>query len=99
MSAALTIRSSGIVSNVLPPVSRVRQGRSPQTEQHGLLPTLAPSHSSIGLPAIQIRFDSDGSALKACSSSASVLRTGWMPSGRSAASSLASALRGRVKIT
>jgi hypothetical protein len=59
--AALTIRSSGIASWVLSPISIVRQGRSPQTVQHLLAPTRAPSHSSNGLPATQMRLDSDGS--------------------------------------
>jgi hypothetical protein len=86
--AALTIRSSGIASWVLSPSSIVRQGRSPQTLQHWLAPTRAPSHSSKGLPAIQMRLDSDGSARKAASSMASGSSTGSMPSGRNAASSL-----------
>jgi hypothetical protein len=38
----------------------VRHADSPQTELQRLLPTFAPSHSSIGLPAIQMRLDSEG---------------------------------------
>jgi len=80
-----------MVSNVAPPTSMVRHSEVPQTEQHGLLPTLAPSHSSIGLPPIQIRFDSDGFALNVSLSTSLISRTGAMSNGRSASLSLSTA--------
>ena len=69
-------------SNDVHPNSTVRQSDSPQTEQQRLAPTLAPSHFSIGLPAIQIRLDSEGLALKDSSSISLVSKVGSMPKGR-----------------
>src|SRR3974390_1016747 len=68
ISAALRIMDSGMSSNAAPFTSIVRQDASPQTEQQGLLPTFASSHSSIGLPPIHIRFDSKGRSANAPSS-------------------------------
>jgi hypothetical protein len=76
INAALTTRFRGTASNEWPPISKVRQGRSPQTEQHGLEPARAPSQSSIDLPPIHIRFDADESALNDGSSSTRVCSTG-----------------------
>lgn len=72
-----------MVSKVVPSISTVRHSEVPQTEQQGLLPTLAPSHSSIGLPAIQMRLDSEGLALNELSSISLISRVGSMPNGRS----------------
>lgn len=81
--AALRKSFSGMASKVNPATSTVRHADVPQTEQQGLLPTLAPSHSSIGFPAIQMRFDSEGLALNDFSSSSLISRLGSMPNGRS----------------
>jgi len=71
-----------MVSKVVPATLTVRHSDVPQTEQQGLLPTLAPSHSSIGLPAIQMRLDSEGFALNDLSSISLISRLGSMPNGR-----------------
>lgn len=71
-----------MVSKVVPSTSTVRHSDAPQTEQQGLLPTLAPSHSSIGLPAIQMRLDFEGFALNDLSSISLISRVGSMPNGR-----------------
>lgn len=89
--AALIKSSAGIVSKVVPPTSSVRHSDSPQTEQQRLFPTFAPSHSSMGFPAIQIRFDSDGSALNESWSIARVSSVGSTSRGRSAFLSLPTA--------
>jgi hypothetical protein len=73
--------SSGIASNTSPPTSTVRHADSPETELQRLLPVLAPSHSSIGLPAIQMRLDSEGLAWNASSSISLVSRIGSIPRG------------------
>jgi hypothetical protein len=70
------------------PISTVRHSDSPQTEQQRVLPTLAPSHCSMGLPPIQMRLDSEGLALNDASSMSLISRTGSMPRGRSASLSL-----------
>jgi hypothetical protein len=90
-NAALRNNSSGTASNVVDPTFTVRHSDSPHTEQQRLLPTLAPSHSSMGLPPIQMRLDSEGLALKDSSSMALTSRVGSMPKGRSAFLSLPSA--------
>jgi len=77
-----------MTSNAVPSTSIVRHADSPQTEQQQLLPTLAPSHSSMGLPAIQMRLDSEGLALNDSSSISLVSRVGSIPKGRSASLSL-----------
>lgn len=79
--AALRKSLSGIVSKVVPSTSTVRHSDVPQTEQQGLLPTFAPSQSSIGLPAIQMRLDSDGLALNDFSSISLISSFGSMPNG------------------
>jgi hypothetical protein len=53
MSAAFKMTASGMSSKTAPSNSIVPQGVSLQTEQQRLLPMLAHSHSSGGLPAIQ----------------------------------------------
>ena len=82
LRAALISRSCGIVSNVSPSTSTVRQSESPQTELHRLAPTSACTSSSNGFPAIQIRLDSDGCALKNSSLISLISRVGVMPRGR-----------------
>lgn len=89
--AALMMSLSGIASNVATPTSTVRQSDSPQTEQQRLLPALAPSHSSMGLPAIQMRLDSEGSVLNESWSITRVSSVGSIPKGRSASLSLLTA--------
>lgn len=84
MSAAFMITASGMSSKTAPSTSIVRQALSPQTEQHLLLPTPAPTHSSIGLPAIQTRFDWAESLLNELSLISRVSRIGSMFSGSSA---------------
>ena len=77
---ALIINSSGIVSIVFLPINNVLHSESPQTLQHRLWPTAAPSHSSSGLPLIQIRFDWTGSFLNAVKSIVSDSKLACMPS-------------------
>jgi hypothetical protein len=72
-----------MASKVVPSISTVRHGDVPQTEQQGLLPTLAPSHSSIGFPAIQMRLDSEGLALNASGAISRVSNRGSIPKGPS----------------
>ena len=74
--------SFGYGSKVVPRTSTVRHSESPHTEQQRLLPTLASSHSSIGLPAIQMRFDAEGSRANKDWSSSRISRCGSRPSGR-----------------
>ena len=81
--AAARKSSSGMDSKVVPPIATVRHSDVPHTEQHGLLPTVAPSHSSMGLPAIHMRLDAEGFALKVRSSSARISSCGSIPSGAS----------------
>ena len=88
IKAALRKSSWGIASKVTAPISTVRHSDSPQTEQQRVLPTLAPSHCSMGLPPIQMRLDSEGLALNDASSMSLISRTGSMPRGRSASLSL-----------
>lgn len=82
MRAARTSILSGITSNVAPSTSTVRHSESPQTEVQRLAPTSASSHSSRGFPAIQIRLDSKGCALKDSSPISLISRVGTMPCGR-----------------
>lgn len=91
MSAAFSINSSGIASNTAPPTSTVRHSDSPQTEQHWLLPTSALSHSSRGLPEIQILFDEAGSPRNDSSCISFVSRVGSIPSGARTSVSIATA--------
>ena len=86
------LTASGISSKTAPSTSIVRQGVSPQTEQQRLLPTLAASHSSTGLPAIQMRFDSAGLFLNDLSSISRSSRIGSMFNGLSTSLSFATAL-------
>jgi hypothetical protein len=60
----------------------VRQSESPQTELRRLVPTSACTSSSNGFPAIQIRLDSEGCALKDSSSISLISRVGVMLRGR-----------------
>lgn len=92
MSAAFMITASGMSSKTAPSTSIVRQGSSPQTEQHLLLPTPAPIHSSIGLSAIQMRFDWAGSFLNEPSLTSRTSRIGSMFSGLSASLNFTTAL-------
>lgn len=82
MRAARTSILSGITSNVDPSTSTVRHSESPQTEVQRLARTSASSHSSRGFPAIQIRLDSEGCALKDSSSISLISRVGTIPWGR-----------------
>ncbi len=91
MSAALMMSSEGITSNTSCPTSMVRHSDSPQTEQHGLLATLAPSHSSRGFPAIHTRFDWEGSAVNESLSISLVSRVIPICKGWSTFSSVATA--------
>ena len=92
MSAAFMITASGMSSKTAPSTSIVRQGASPQTEQHLLLPTPAPIHSSIGLPAIQMRFDWAEMLLNELSPISRTSRIGSTFSGSSAPLNFATAL-------
>jgi len=92
MSAAFKMTASGMSSKTAPSTSPVRQGVSPQTEQQRLLPTFAPSHSSTGLPVIQMRFDSPGFILNDLSSISRSSRTGSMFNGLSTSLSFARVL-------
>lgn len=85
------ITASGISSRTASPITIVRQGSSPQTEQHLLLPTLAPIHSSIGFPAIQMRFDWAESFLNVPSLISRIFRIGSTFSGLSASRNFATA--------
>src|SRR5262245_51619040 len=86
------MRSSlGIASNIVSSTSIVRHCESPQTEEQRLLATFAPSHSSNGRPAIQMRFDSDGLALNVSWSISLIVRTGSILRGRSFAASFLTA--------
>ena len=92
------INSEGITSNELSAHSMVRHSASPQTEQHELLELCAPSHSSRGLSAIQIRLDWDGSCWKEALSIALDSSLGLMPRGGKTSSNVAIAFSSASRV-
>lgn len=91
IKAAFKISSNGIASNISLPTSIVRHSESPQTEQQRLAATFASSHSSMGFPAIQIRFDWDGSDLNDSLSISLISKVVLISRGRRTSSSFAMA--------